>query len=258
MPTAIVTGASQGIGKAVALRLAQDGFDIALNDMATSRAGLESVGAEIISLGRRAIITTGDVSQEQDVQRIVDDAVANLGELNVMVANAGIMRMAGLLELTVEDFDRVQAVNVRGVFLCYQKAAAQMIKQGKGGRIIGACSISGYRPQPAALAYGVSKFAVRGLTQAAAQDIAKHNITVNAYCPGIVKTAMWDHIDSVFAKKLNVPPGFAFEKSVAERSAMGKPSSPEDIAGCVSFLAGKDAAMITGQSLIIDGGIQFS
>ncbi|KAJ9144482.1 putative short chain oxidoreductase [Pleurostoma richardsiae] len=258
MPVVIVTGASQGIGKAIALRLAEDGFDIALNDLAMQEESLQALSTQIGSIGRRVIIATGDVSIEQDVQRIIDDTVSRLGELNVMVANAGIMRMAGLLDLPVQEFDKVQAVNVRGVFLCYQKAAAQMIKQGKGGRIIGACSISGYRPQAMALAYGVSKWAVRGLTQASAMDLARYGITVNAYCPGIVKTPMWDEIDAAISGKMGVPPGFAFEKSVSERSAMGKPSTPEDVAGCVSFLVGKDAGMITGQSLIVDGGIQFS
>lgn len=258
MPVAIVTGASQGIGRAIALRLARDGFDVTVNDLASCATNLQSLSEQIESTGRRSLVVTGDVSVEKDVERIVDETVSSLGELHVMVANAGVMRMAGLVELSVEEFDRVQAINVRGVFLCYQKAAARMIAQGKGGRIVGACSISGYRPQPTALAYGVSKWAVRGLTQASAMDLARHNITVNSYCPGIVKTPMWDKIDATIAKKMNVPSGFAFEKSVSERSAMGKPQTPEDIAGCVSFLVGKDASMITGQSLIIDGGIQFS
>ncbi|CAI7619697.1 unnamed protein product [Penicillium crustosum] len=112
--------------------------------------------------------------------------------------------------------------------------------------------------QPTAIAYSVSKWAVRALTQATAIEFAPHGINVNAYCPGIVKTPMWDQIDDNFSSVHGVPKGHAFEQAVQSRSAMKKPQTPEDIAGCVSFLASKDSGMITGQSIIIDGGIQFS
>ncbi|KAL6407991.1 hypothetical protein AUP68_09034 [Ilyonectria robusta] len=258
MPVAIVTGASQGIGRAIALRLAEDGFDLAVNDLPSQQQKLDELDHEIRARGRKAIVITGDVSDETDVQRLVDDTVSALGELNVMVANAGMMMMKGLLDLSVSEFDKIQAVNVKGVFLCYQKAAKQMIYQGKGGRIAGACSISGYRPQPTALAYGVSKWAVRGLTQASAIELAPHDINVNAYCPGMVKTPMWDHIDATISDKMGVPLGYVWDKAVNERPAMKKPATVEDIAGCVSFLVGKDSKLITGQSVIVDGGIQFS
>ncbi|CAI4215812.1 unnamed protein product [Parascedosporium putredinis] len=258
MPVAIVTGSSQGIGRAIALRLADDGNDIVINDMESQRENLNTLATEIEQKKRRALIVVGDVSREQDVDHLLEQTISTFGELNIMIANAGIIVMKDLQSITVEEFDRVQAVNVRGVFLCYQKAAKQMIKQGKGGRIVGACSISGYRPEPSALAYGVSKWAVRGLTQASAIELGPHGINVNAYCPGMVKTSMWDQIDESITDKYGVPRGTAWQRGVQERPAMKKPSTPEDIAGCVSFLVGKDSHLITGQSVIIDGGIHFS
>ncbi|KAL3460224.1 diacetyl reductase [Aspergillus heterothallicus] len=258
MPSAVITGASKGIGRAIALRLVDDGFDIVANDLASETALLEELASEIRLKGKGCVVITGNVTVETDVQEIVQKAVSSYGELNVMVANAGVMLMKGLVGITADEFDSVQAVNVRGVLLCYQTAAKQMISQGKGGRIVGACSIAGYRGAPDALAYSVSKWGVRGLTQASAIELAPHGINVNAYCPGMVKTAMWDEIDAALAQKHGVPAGYVWDKAAKERPAMGKTPTVEDIAGCVSFLAGKDSRFITGQSIIIDGGIQFS
>ncbi|OQE45106.1 hypothetical protein PENCOP_c002G05176 [Penicillium coprophilum] len=246
MPAAIVTGASQGIGRAISLRLADDGFDVAVNDIAARHSELQSLKAEIESKGRSSVAVVGDVSIEEDVNQLVEVTVEALGHLAVMVANAGIILTKRVMDLTIDEWDRVQAVNVKGVLLCYRAAGRQMIAQGNGGKIIGACSISGYRPQPTAIAYSVSKWAVRGLTQATAIEFAPHGIN------------MWDQIDDNFSNVHGVPKGHAFEQAVQSRSAMKKPQTPEDIAGCVSFLASKDSGMITGQSIIIDGGIQFS
>ncbi|KAJ0414927.1 hypothetical protein BJY00DRAFT_318329 [Aspergillus carlsbadensis] len=251
---AFITGCAKGIGKAIALRLATDGFDVAVNDIASQEECLVHLRHEIESQGRRCAIFLGDVSKEEEVSRMLDGAVNTLGPINVMVANAGIILVKPLLEINADEWDRVQEVNLRGVFLCYKYAALQMIKQGNGGKIIGACSISGYRPVP----YSVSKWAVRGLTQVAALELAKHNITVNAYCPGIVKTEMWDTIDSTIAAQYGVPQNVPFEMAVEERTALKRAQTPEDVAGLVSFLAGKDSNQITGQSLIVDGGIVFS
>ncbi|KAL3440876.1 hypothetical protein BJX65DRAFT_314344 [Aspergillus insuetus] len=260
---AFVTGCAKGIGKAVALRLATDGFDVAINDIASQEEGLVHLRHEIESKGRRCVILLGDVSKEDEVKGMLDGAVNTLGTINVMVANAGIILVKPLLEICADEWDRVQEVNLRGVFLCYKYAALQMIKQGNGGKIIGACSISGYRPlmiahAPQTPAYSVSKWAVRGLTQVAALELAKHNITVNTYCPGIVKTEMWDTIDSTIAAQYGIPKNVPFQKAVEERTALKRAQTPEDVAGLVSFLAGKDSNQITGQSLIVDGGIVFS
>lgn len=174
-----------------------------------------------------------------------------------MVANAGIAQVKPLLEITPEDWDHVMAVNLRGVFLCYQEAARQMIQQGTGGKIIGAASIVAYRPFPLLGNYSASKWGVRGLTQAAAMEWAEHGITVNAYCPGIVGTSMWDLIDEKLAENEGLRKGEAIEK-YSDLIVLGRVSVPEDVAAFVSYLASKDSDYMTGQSVMIDGGIQFS
>lgn len=197
---ALVTGACRGIGRAVALRLADDGLDVAVNDVEANGEELDGVAEEIRSKGRRAVSIAGDVSVADKVESMVGRVVEELGSLDVMVANAGIVQVAPLLELTPEDYDRMMAVNGRGVFLCYTAAARQMIRQGTGGKIIGAASAAAHKGFALLGHYSASKFGVRGLTQAAAQEWAQHGITVNAYCPGIVGTAMWDLIDERMAE----------------------------------------------------------
>ncbi|MCJ1301648.1 hypothetical protein MMC08_004449 [Hypocenomyce scalaris] len=190
---------------------------------------------------------------------MVKETVDKLGHLDVMVANAGVLETTSLLDISVDQWDRVMAVNTRGVFLCYQTAAHHMIKQGTGGKLIAACSISGYRPSGKAPAYCTSKWAVRGLTQTAALELGAHGITVNAYCPGSVKTDM----SLVFASRLAKDSGASnvedvYKTSSHRTNAIGQELFPEDIAGLVSFLAGKDSAHMTGQTIICDGGMYFS
>lgn len=253
----IVTGAARGIGKAIALRLAADGHDVAVNDIAANTADLEAVADEIRASGRRSAALVADVSEPEAVSGMVSGTVEALGSLDVMVANAGIAQVLPLLEVSPEDWDRMMAVNVRGTFLCYQEAAQQMIKQGGGGKIIGAASIVAYRPFALLGPYSASKWAVRGLTQAAAMEWAQHGITVNAYCPGIVGTAMWDLIDEKLAESEGLQKGQAIAK-YSDLIHLGRVSVPEDVAGYVSYLASPDSDYMTGQSVMIDGGIQFS
>ena len=254
---ALVTGAARGIGRGIALRLADDGLDVAVNDIEANGDEFDSVAGEIRGKGRRTAAITADVSEPNEVQSMVRRVADELGHLDVMVANAGIAQVIPLLELTLEDWDRMMSINLRGVFLCYQAAAKQMIDQGGGGKIIGAASIVAYRPFPLLGHYSASKWAVRGLTQAAAQEWAQYGITVNAYCPGIVGTAMWDEIDEKLAENEGLQKGEAIEK-YSDLIALGRVSVPEDVASFVSYLASKDSDYMTGQSVMIDGGIQFS
>ncbi|GHC79060.1 acetoin reductase [Limoniibacter endophyticus] len=253
----IVTGAARGIGKAIALRLAQDGHNVSVNDIDANRDEVEAVKSEIEKIGRKSHAVTGDVSVESDVRKVIDESVSALGSLDVMVANAGIAQVKPLLEVTQEDWDRMMAINLRGVFLSYQLAAKQMISQGKGGKIIGAASIVAYRPFALLSPYSASKWAVRGLTQGAAMEWAQYGITVNAYCPGIVGTAMWDLIDEKLAQNEGLKKGQAIEK-YSDLIHLGRVSVPEDVANFVSYLASSDSDYMTGQSVMIDGGIQFS
>ncbi|KAL3484696.1 hypothetical protein BJX62DRAFT_243700 [Aspergillus germanicus] len=258
MPVAIVTGASRGIGRAISLHLAADGMDIVVNDIENQIPDLESLVKEIEEKGRRAKYIVADVSKEDQVQHLVHATVEAFSELNVMVANAGIIVPKRLLEVSLAEWEQVQAVNATGAFLCYREAARQMVAQGKGGKIIGACSIAGHRPSGNALAYSTSKWTVRGLTQAAALDLAQYDINVNAYCPGPVDTAMWEKIDASVADREGLAQGTVFQKSIQARSALKRASTPEDIANLVSFLASDKARNITGQSVICDGGITFA
>ncbi|KAJ3834428.1 NAD(P)-binding protein [Lentinula raphanica] len=181
---ALVTGAAQGIGKAIALRLAKDGFRIALNDLPKMDERLKTVAHEIArQTGVETFIAPGDVSKESDVERMVGHSAKALGGIDVMIANAGILSEGKeLTEYSTEAWKRTFAMNVDGIFFCYKYAAKEMIAQGRGGRLIGASSVSkaaGYFS-----AYSASKFAVRGLTQSVALELAAHKITANAYAPG--------------------------------------------------------------------------
>lgn len=255
MPVAIVTGASRGIGRGIALRLSEDGFDVVVNDIEQQQENLDSVISEIRATGKKAISYAADVSSESEVTAMVAKAVEEFGELNVMVANAGILDCTPLLEMTVERWDRVLAINTRGVYLCYTIAAKQMIKQGSGGKLIAACSVSGYRPSGKAPAYCTSKWAVRGLTQTAALEFGQYGITVNSYCPGSVKTDM----SKVYAERLAKEAGDGdvekvYKSSAHRTNAIQRELFPEDIAGLVSFFASKNSNGMTGQTIICDGG----
>lgn len=246
---ALVTGASQGIGRAIALRLASDGYDVALNDIPSREAMLATTAKEVASRGPRVHCVLADVSSEKQVETMVSDVVNVFGGLDVMVANAGISMMKSFVDTTAEDLDRILGVNVRGTFLCYKYAAIQMIAQGRGGRIIGACSGTGKQGQASLSAYSASKFSIRGLTQAAALEFGSYGITVNAYAPGPVKTPMWDDLEA----KVGTAPG-ELEEQLSKGAAVGYVGLPNDIAALVAFLASKESHLITGQSLSIDGG----
>ncbi|KAF9820737.1 hypothetical protein IEO21_01180 [Rhodonia placenta] len=207
---AIVTGAAQGIGQSIALRLAQDGLDVAVNDLPEKDVQLQEVVHQIQAAGRRSIAVAADVSDEEGVRKMIAQTVRRLGGLDVMVANAGYSTLGSLVEFSTQDWDRMMSVNLRGVMLCYKYAAIQMIKQGRGGRILGG---------PMASAYSASKFAIRGLTQSAALELAPHNIT-----------------------NLNLPANIP----VAE---------PDAVASWVAYLVKPEAYFITGQTVMMNGGM---
>jgi len=254
----LVTGAAQGIGRSIAIRLAKDGFNVAVNDIEANSTELSIIQKAIEEIGRKSIAIVADVSNEKEVESMMKNVATQMGSLDVVIANAGIAQVKPFLEITVEDWDNMFAINARGVFLCYREAAKVMIEQGRGGKIIGACSIVGYRPFPMLSHYSATKWSVRGLTQAAAMELAKYKITVNAYCPGIVGTAMWDTIDASLAKYENKEKGEVIKYYSEKLIALGRTSVPDDVANFVSYLASKDSDYMTGQSIIIDGGIQFS
>lgn len=249
---AVVTGAGRGIGRAIALRLAADGADVAVNDILEDDA--KQVTAEIEALGRRTVAVPADVSDREAVFDMVATVARTLGRLDIMVSNAGIAQVKRLVDAEPADLEAIFRVNVFGVVYCLQAAVAQMEAQGGGGKIINAASIAGLSGFDLLGPYSATKFGVVGLTQAAAKELASSGITVNSYCPGIVDTPMWTLIDKGLGSYLGTQTGEAF-KQYSATIPLGRPQTAEDVAGLVSYLAGPDSNYMTGQSVIIDGGL---
>jgi meso-butanediol dehydrogenase/(S,S)-butanediol dehydrogenase/diacetyl reductase len=250
----LVTGAAQGIGRGIALRLAKDGADIALVDLKADR--LTGVAAEIEALGRKTVSITADISRRDDVYAAIDNAEQALGGFDVIVNNAGIAQVNPIASVTPEEVERIFRINVDGVLWGIQAAAAKFQARKQKGKIINAASIAGHDGFAMLGVYSATKFAVRGLTQAAAKEYASAGITVNAYCPGIVGTDMWVEIDERFAELTGAKKGETYKKYV-EGIALGRAQTPDDVASLVSFLAGPDSDYITGQAILTDGGIVY-
>ncbi len=187
---AIVTGSGQGIGEGIARQLVNDGLTVAVADMNEENA--RSVAEDIGNNSKGYYV---DVSDKKSVFDLVDHVIDDFGKLDVLVNNAGIAKIGTILDTKEEDFDQIMGVNIKGVLFGIQAAATQFKKQGTGGKIISASSIAGHQGFELLGPYSATKFAVRGLTQVAAQELAKDKITVNSYAPGIVLTKMWDQID---------------------------------------------------------------
>jgi meso-butanediol dehydrogenase/(S,S)-butanediol dehydrogenase/diacetyl reductase len=251
---ALVTGAGQGIGRAIALRLANDGADIAIVDMKQEK--MDAVAGEVKQTGRKATTFRADVTKRDEVYASVDHAEKALGGFDIMVNNAGIAQVQPLLDVTPEEVERIFKVNVEGVLWGIQAAAKKFKARGHKGKIISASSIAGHDGFAMLGVYSATKFAVRALTQAAAKELASDGITVNAYCPGIVGTDMWVEIDRRFAEITGTPVGATYKKYV-EGIALGRAQTPEDVAAFVSYLASRDSDYMTGQAPLIDGGIVY-
>jgi meso-butanediol dehydrogenase / (S,S)-butanediol dehydrogenase / diacetyl reductase len=255
MSNVVVTGAGRGIGRGIALRLAGDGHAVAVSDV--NKAGAEAVAEEITTAGGRALAVSTDVTDRDAVFALVDQAADELGSVDVMVANAGIAQVKELLDVTPDDLRKIFDVNLFGVVYSMQAAAEKMITQGNGGKIISAASIAAHGGFDLLAPYSATKFGVRALTQAAAKELAKHKITVNAYCPGVVDTDMWELIDEQLGPYLGTAKGEA-KAQFGAGIALGRLQTPADVAALVSYLAGPDSDYMTGQSIIIDGGMVYS
>ena len=251
---ALVTGAGQGIGRGIALRLARDGADIALVDVKADK--IEAVAGEIRALGRKAATFVADISRRDEVFAAVDHAEKTLGGFDVMVNNAGICQVNPLSEVTQEEVELIYGINVQGTLWGIQAAAAKFIARKQKGKIVNACSIAGHEGYALLGIYSSTKFAVRALTQAAAKELASHGINVNAYCPGVVGTDMWVDIDKRMAEVTGAKVGETYDKFVGG-IALGRAETPDDVAALVSYLAGPDSDYMTGQAVLIDGGMVY-
>ncbi|MDY5786137.1 acetoin reductase [Corynebacterium sp.] len=251
---ALVTGAARGIGQAIALRLAEDGANVAVVDL--KKESCAETVSQIEKLGKKAIAIGADVSKRSEVYAAVEEATKELGGFDIMINNAGLAQIKPLLDVEEGDTDAILNVNINGVLWGMQAAAAKMKELGHGGKIINASSIAGHDGFPILGVYSATKFAVRSLTQTAAQEFAADGITVNAYCPGIVGTDMWVEIDKRFSEITGAAIGETFEKTV-QGIALKRAQTPEDVANLVSFLASPDADYITGQSILTDGGMVY-
>ena len=238
---AFVTGASRGIGRAIALTLAEAGADVAVN-YAGNAAAAEEVAAEIRKMGRRALILQGDVSQTEAAALMLDAVIAEFGRCDILVNNAGITRDGLLMRMKEEDWDAVLNTNLKGVFNCTKAALKYMMKQ-RAGKIVNIASVVGIMGNAGQANYAAAKAGCIGFTKSVAKEVASRGITVNAVAPGLIATDM----TSVLPDK------------VIEEMAAGIPlkraGQPVDVAKAVLFLVSDDAAYITGQTLNVDGGM---
>jgi acetoin reductase-like protein len=249
--TAIVTGGAQGIGRACAKRFAGEGAKVVIGDLQAD--GAQAVAKEITDTGGQAVGMALDVRDQQQAQAIVDRAVAEFGSVDILMNNAGVIRITPFLEITQEEWDLLFDVNCKGMLWCSQAAARQMIKQGRGGKIINVASQAGRRGEALVLTYCASKATVISMTQSMGLALAEHKINVNAIAPGIVDTPLWESNDRRFAELLGMEVGEPKRTFVAS-IPLGRIEQPEDVAGMAAFLASPDSDYITQQTYNVDGG----
>ncbi|MDB5665414.1 SDR family NAD(P)-dependent oxidoreductase [Cypionkella sp.] len=244
---ALVTGASRGIGKAIAIGLAERGIDLVLNDIAAQSITLDETAAEARTHGGRVIALHADVSNKAQVQAMVTDAVAQRGSIHAVVNNAGILRASDVEHCPEDYWDSVMDINAKGTFLVVQ-AVLPTMKAQNYGRICNISSIGGKHGAPEQAHYSASKAAVMGFTRVLAQEVGPFGITANCICPGIILTDMG-------RVNLDDP---SISSAWKAKTAMARIGDPEDVVGPVAFFCSDDSAFVTGQSLNVDGGIVLS
>jgi 3-oxoacyl-[acyl-carrier protein] reductase len=239
---ALVTGGGQGIGRTIALKLAEAGATLVVNDLGETA---EAVAGEVRATGQPALAVLADVSQSADVARLVETAVASYGRVDILVNNAGIARDQLAVRMSDEDWDRVIAVDLRSIFLCTRGVLKHMMKQ-RWGRIISITSIVGIVGNRGQANYAAAKAGIIGFTRTIAKEVASRGITANAVAPGFIDTEMTQHLEAEWKEELK------------RRIPVGYLGSPQDVAEAVAFLASEPARYITGQVLGVDGGMAIS
>lgn len=239
--TALVTGAGRGIGRAIALSLAAAGADVAVNDFA-DEAACQAVVAEVESLGRKGLVVMGDVSDEEQVNAMVERAEAELGPLSIVVNNAGITRDNVVMMMDSADFDSVIATHLRGTFLVSKAAARRMFRR-RSGSIVNLASVVGRRGNAGQANYAAAKAGIIGLTKSLAKELGARGVRVNAIAPGYIDTPMTQALPE------------EVRKAIVDATPMRKMGTAEDVAGAVVFLASPQAQFVTGTVLPVDGGL---
>lgn len=239
--TAVVTGSGRGLGKAIALKLAQLGANIVLNDIAASDS-IDATAEEFKAAGYNVAVTKGDVRNSEDVKAMVSAAVETFGSLDILVNNAGVTKDKPMAMMSEEDWDLVLDINLKGAFFCTKLAAKQMIRQ-RSGRIVNIASVAGRYGNPGQANYSASKAGLIGLTKTTAKEFASRGVTCNAVAPGFIQSKMTDALpDEVRKKYLDYIP-------------LGRFGTPDDVANVVAFLASDESGYVTGQVIDIDGGL---
>lgn len=247
---AIVTGAAAGIGEAVVRRYLDEGAKVAAVDVkpqADMSATFGGIPAE------QLLLIQADVTKREGIEQIVSATLGAFGRIDILYNNAAIFDMRPLLDESWEIFDRVFAVNVKGMFFLMQRVAQHMVEQGGGGKIINMASQAGRRGEALVSHYCASKAAVISYTQSAALALAPHRINVNGIAPGVIDTPMWKDVDALFARYENRPIGEK-KRLVGEAVPLGRMGKPDELTGAAVFLASADADYITAQTLNVDGG----
>jgi len=253
----IVTGAARGIGRAIGEALLDEGADVCFADINADQ--VEAVASEnekrATEAGGRVTFAQVDVTERDQVRAMIDKTVATFGKLDVKFNNAGVNKPMNFLDVTEDNWNFIMNVNGLGCLIGMQEAARQMISQGHGGKIINTASIASRQGFDNVAPYCASKWAVVSLTQSAARDLAKHNITVTGFAPGVVATEMWEQVDQDLLEiGASERPGQAMEEFSSE-ILRGRVAKPEDVTGTTTFLAARDSDYMTGQIVMIDGGM---
>jgi len=238
---AIVTGSGRGIGRAIALKLAEDGATVVVNDIGSPEP-VEGVAGEIRAMKRQSLAVLADVSSAPEVTKLVETTISKYGQVDILVNNAGIVRDQLLVRMTEEDWDRVIEVDLKSVFLCTAAVLRHMIKQ-RWGRIISITSVVGIAGNPGQANYASAKAGIIGFTRTVAKEVASRGVTVNAVAPGFIDTEMTQRLDE---KR---------RQEIVGRIPAGCLGTPRDVAETVAFLTSDEARYITGQVLSVDGGL---